>query len=479
MEFREYAAKETAASAADLVERLAKAAESERDRAVKQVSDEAKKAADAQQKAADALQKAADALQTELQAAVKQKMALTASLKEAQAQAESLRGELKIASERGEVASRQLAEARKANEKLEAARDELTATVARTIENAVSDKASLEEAVSIAHSQSEAADAKLGAVTDLFKQSAARVKVLERAQEEHERVVRELEARLQAAPAHGAAAAAQPPLALLDDLLSSFQALASATTISDILTTLVEQLAAQYPRVALFRVKKNHLQGEHQIGFDLKTDIAKVMMPLGMDSLLARAASTGLIERLTAEELKDSSRAPFSGNPRSALAIPVIAAGETLAIVYADDVGAPKQKRSADADVAQARLAEAMQQHAIALIMRMTNELKVRSELQAYAQSLLRELEQMYAADQQAGKAGDDLRGRLKGNLEYARSIFESRVTLEGGDAATLLEDELTATIEGESSTPFGRDLALAAGRSPVGVNARNAAEAS
>ena len=56
---------------------------------------------------------------------VKQKMSLAASVKETQAQLETVRGELKTATERGEIASRQLGEARKTNEKLETTRDEL------------------------------------------------------------------------------------------------------------------------------------------------------------------------------------------------------------------------------------------------------------------------------------------------------------------------------------------------------------------
>jgi len=242
-----------------------------------------------------------------------------------------------------------------------------------------------------------------------------------------------------------------------------------------VLTTLVEQLAAQFPRVALFRVKKSHLQGEHQIGFDLKTDIGKVIIPLGMDSLLAHAASSGEIERLAGDELKVNGRAPFSGSPRSALAIPIVAGGETLAIVYADDSGADAGTE-AGADV-NARFAEAMQQHAAALIARLTNELKTRAELQAYASSLLRELEQMHAGDLQSGMSEAELQSRLKGNLDYARSIYGSRIALEGSDAAGLLDDELAAMMQARGGTPFGRDLAVAAGRPDLAKN--SAAEAS
>ena len=388
-----------------------------------------------------------------------------------------IRAELRTAVERGEAASRQLAEARKTNEAAEQAANREIAAAQKRLEQAVAERAALEEAVSVANSHAEAAEAKLAAVTDLFKQSAARIKVLERAHVDHDRVLKEMQARSPGAPV--AASNGPNSTAALDDLLSAFQALATATTIGDVLTTFVEQLAAQFPRVALFRVKKSHLQGEHQIGFDLKTDIAKVIMPLGMDSLLARAASSGHIERLGAAELKDSSRAPFSGSPNCALAIPIVVLGDTLGIVYADDAGAAKGKGRDDADVAGLRIAEAMQHHCVALLMRMTNELKMRAELQNYARSLLSELQQMYVADEQSGKGGDELHARLQGNLEYARSIFDSRVALEGGDAAALLDDELAAIVEAEQSTAFGRHLAAAAGRPELADRKQSAAEAS
>ena len=488
---------------ADLVTRLTKAAAADAEQAAKQVADEAQKAA---KQVADEAQKAGDALRAELQAAVKQKMATAASLKEAQALAESLRGELKTATDRGEGVSRQLGEARKANEKLEAARAELTASrdelaraktaadgelrttratldglrtelgvATKGLAKALADNAALEESISAAHSHSQASEAKLVAVTDLFKQSSARVKTLQRAEQEHERAIADLESRVRAVPAAAATAAA--PLSLLDELLDAFAALGGATTISDVLKTLVEQLAAQYPRVALFRVKKSHLQGAHQIGFDLKTDIAKVVMPLSMDSLLARAASSRQIERLSGAELKDSGRTPFTGTPGSALAIPIVVNGEALAIVYADDAGrGPGAGATAEYE-ANARFAQAMQHHASALLARLTNELRTLAELQAYAGSLLREIEQMHAADLQAGLGAADLPVRVKANLEYARSIYGSRIAHEGADAATLLDDQITVLLEAQQGTPFGRNLAEAAGRPDLA--ARNAAEAS
>ena len=108
---------------------------------------------------------------------------------------------------------------------------------------------------------------------------------------------------------------------------------------------------------------------------------------------------------------------------------------------------------------------EAMQQHAVALLMRLTNELKTMAELRAYAGSLLNEIQQMYLADVQAEKTAAELRRRLQANVEYARSIFATRVALECPDAARLIEDEIAAALQREDSGAFGRDLKAATGQ--------------
>lgn len=490
MDFREYAAKETS----ELAARLTKSATLAAEQAVKQAEEKA--------------QKAADALREQLQAAIKDKTATAAQLKEAHAQSERLQSELQATTERVEAASRQLAEARKAAEKQDALRADLTAardeqararkeaetdlrktrevveslraelaSAMKTLEKAAAERLASEEAAAAAHSQSQAAEAKLAAVSDLFQKSASRVKTLEHAQRDHERKVSELEAKLHGARDTAPAAAAS--LSLLDDLLAGFQALGATTTIGEMLTTLVEQMAAQFPRVALFRVKKGHLQGEHQIGFDLKTDIGKLVLPLGMDSLPARATSSGQLERLAGEELKNSGL-PFSGTPTAAVALPIGVAGETIAVVYADNSGATRSRNSgAGSDDVPARYAEAMRQYVLSVLLRLNNELKVIAELQKYAGSLLHEIEQMYAADVEAGISGAELQKRLLGNLDYARSIYGSRTALEGADAGSLIEDELGGLIESRAGTPFARDLAAATGRSEAAAANRGAAEAS
>lgn len=499
----------------DLVSRLVKAAGAETEAALQRANADARAAA---QRTASESKSAADALQAQLQAQLKEKEALAASLAEVRVQADELRLELQTDKERIEGARRELAAAREAHKKIETAHGETAlardreakaraaaerelqtlrasmekvradaAAAAKMLDAVRGEKARLEEAVNAASSQSQAADAKLSAVTSLFKASATRVKSLERAEQEREEAVRDLEEQLanartlfdeklatikdlqdRLADATGVESAAADreaaTIALMGDLLGGFRALGNATTIAEVQTTLVKSLSKEFARVALFRVKGNRLEGQEHRGFDSKTDIAKVVLPLGMDSLLTHAVNSGTVERLTGTDLADTSRAPFGGTPTCALALPIVVHGETLGILYADNSGAPEEDSAADHDL-KTRFADALLQHGVALLMRLTTELRTLAELRAYAGSLLSEMEQMYASDVNAGKSGQELQKRLRDNLEYARSIYANRIALECPDAATLLDDQLAVLAETEQGTPFGRDLGIVTGR--------------
>lgn len=445
---------------ADLIARLTKAAAAETEAAVARVKGEA--------------HKQLEALRGELKEHAREKDGLAAALKERTTEKDALAASLTEAQGRVETVQ---AERQRDHDHLEATLVKMRAEAERTteqLESAAAQKATIEAAVETAKERVHALESKVGALTALFKASSSRVQTLERAEKEHEQARRDLESKLEGAVAAEAAAVvhAVPSDSLLEGLLGGFEALAGATSVSDVLATLVEQLAAEFPRVALFKVSGNRLQGEHQIGFDLKRDIAKLVMPLGMDSLLTRAASSGRVGQMSGEELADGSRAPFTGSPTIALALPVVAGGETLAVVYADDSG--QRDAEEGGHQSRAKFAEALLQHAVALLMRLTAELKTRAELRAYAASLLNEIEQMHVADVKAGKSGQELRHRLKANVEYARSIYASRVAFECPDAAALIDDQLAVRIDAARKEPFGRDLAAVAGQGE-----REAAEAS
>jgi hypothetical protein len=478
----------------ELVKRLTKAAAAEADVRLKHLSAEARKIT--------------DALRAELADVIGEKDALGISLKDARAQLDTIRGELAAEQKLAQSTLKELAEANVARKDLTdayaskereladahasnqkelaqaiAARDKEASArstaegelqtlkgqlesarkdakrAAADAEAAVGEKRKAEVALSAANSQAQAAEAKLSAVTTLFKTSAARVQALEREQEQQAARMRELEAGVHAPAEIETEISPVVSTGILDGLLGAFDALSAATTIGDVLATLGEQLAAEFPRVALFRVKGNRLEGTHQIGFDLTNDIGKVIIPLAMDSLLTRAVTSGRMERLSGDAI-DTSGLPFGGSPTFALAMPVVVDAESIAIVYADDFSEPRQESRNDEDV-NAKFAEALRQHTIALLMRLTTELKAMAELRAYAASLLGEIEQMYQSDVAAGKQGEELQKRLHANLDYARSIYSNRAQFESPSAGALLDAQVAGMAEAHRENAFGRDLAV------------------
>ena len=470
----------------ELAKKLGKVAAAETDARLKLLSAEARKIT--------------DALRAELGEVVGEKEALAISLKDARAQIDTVKTELQAEQKQAQTLQKQLAEVSGSTKKLESARadaivardkeaaarekeaaarataenelhslrsqqDKLSKEAKRATadaETAVAERRKAEVALNAANSQAQAAEAKLTAVTTLFKTSAARVQALEREQDQHLATIRELEARAaqhsdqvetEVVPHNG------DGMGVLEGLLGAFEALSAATTISDVLATLSEQLAAEFPRVALFRVKGNRLEGAHQIGFDLTNDIGKVVIPLAMDSGVSRAVTSGMTERLSGDAL-DASGLPFGGSPTFGVAMPIVVDGETTALVYADDFAEPHFEGHGSDEV-RLKFAEALRHHTVALMMRLTTELKTMAELRAYAGSLLTEIEQMYHSDVAAGKEGEELKKRLLANLDYARSIYGNRAQYESPAAAELLDAQVSAMIDTHHDSPFGRDLAV------------------
>jgi predicted nucleic acid-binding Zn-ribbon protein len=480
----------------------------------------------------------AEALRGELAEARAQIDGLRSELADARGQIDTLRADLQRETERADAADRDLDAAIEAHANVDAARVEAEGESKRfaialaTVETELSDARSLLEAsvaqaarlemqldanaaekgmlaadLSAAQAELDAARTQREAITAQLEASRARIQTLERNQSVHEDRVRQLEAALGAAndsaDAIRAELAARPDgpdldavhamadaSALRDDvarmgsiLESSAQAvdeLAEKTTITDLFAALVRHLAGEFSRVALFRVKANRLEGEDQIGFDQTTDITKLVLPLNVDSLITRAASSGSFEQLVGHELDDSSRAPFGGTPTIALAMPIAFQGETLAVVYADsDLPiADRGPAGHDASVGFARL---MVRTAGVLLMRLSQELKTLNELRDYAAMLLQEAQEMYTADTQAEKGEDERRSRLKDTIECARQLYAQRAALEGSAAASLFDDRIAVVLEADGDTPFAHDLAaIVNGSQPkAATKGRRKAEAS
>jgi chromosome segregation ATPase len=262
---------------------------------------------------------------------------------------------------------------------------------------------------------------------------------------------------------------------LFDASLQAADDLAAAHNINEVLTALVRQLSTVYSRVAMFRVKGNKLEGDYQIGFNLTTDVTKLVIPLSVDSLMARAASSGVIETHTGSESDERKQAPFGSSTAAALAVPIVVRGETLAVVYAEEAESGSDVPAVPT-ASHETFARLLSHHTVAQITRMSDELRAVTELRDYATMLVQEAAQMYSADTEAGRSPDELRTRLKDTIDCARQLFTQRASLDNPGAIVLIDDQIAAAIEAEAGSPFASDLAAASG---ISERTGRAAEAS
>lgn len=237
---------------------------------------------------------------------------------------------------------------------------------------------------------------------------------------------------------------------LLEQSVAAVDALNQASTVDALLHELTVRAAVHAPRVVVFRAKGNHLEGERGIGVDSTVDVTKLMIPTGVDSLLARAVSAGSIVRATREQLA-AAPPPLGGAAAAALAIPIALHDQLIAVLYADS---PE-----DITDAEATAALLLTRHAAAALSRLARELKTLEELREYAVMLVDEVAQIYNADVEAGCSEPERLRRVRGSIDYARELYAHRAAIEGPSAATLFEKHLASVREQDSL--FSQALAM------------------
>src|SRR5438270_12501804 len=121
----------------------------------------------------------------------------------------------------------------------------------------------------------------------------------------------------------------------LDHLRTAFDRYRHAETVDDVMDILVESMATEFSRVAVFGVNAHRLEVTRHSGFE-DHDVSKVVVPLTMQSPLTRAVKDGKAQGLTARELTDATRTLVGGAPNFVLVLPVPVRGDVQAVVYAD-----------------------------------------------------------------------------------------------------------------------------------------------
>jgi len=451
MDFQDFASKETSV----FIERLTAAAAAQAEDA------RARERAEAQ-KTIDSVREELQQRTAQLDARTTEKESLDAALKDARAEidaagakADAIRADADAARRDAEAAR---AETGAVRAEAEAARAE--AHAAHTETEAM--RAQADAARGEAKSTRAELEAKLEASAATLDASRASEQSLRQKLADAERAIEsqrtEADAAAQAAALREQMARGAPQP--LDRLLTIFDQLAKAMTVGDVLTALVQGLATEFPRVAAFSVGANHLEGLHQVGFDFKNDISKVVIPLTMDSFLTQAATSGRVQGFVGKELEDSNRTPFGGSPAFVLTLPIAVRGETLAVVYADN---GDQQPSGGAAQRGVKFAELLLWHAVPMLSKLSVDQEAINEVRKYATLLLTEIENMYDADASDDMDAEDLKSRLKDNLDCAKRLYAQRVVADGvAAAAPLLDEQLAAILDAKSGTPFGRDLAAA-----------------
>jgi hypothetical protein len=423
-------------------------------------------------------QAAVDAMRAQLEEKTNQQQELAASLKEMKAHADALRGEAQTHKERADGAIAELAKSRDAHAKTEAALKESEgnrqqeARAKAAVENELREaqkttKANAARMESLDKTSAEADRARRDLQLSLDAAAAAE-KMLRQRLVDAERAVDHTRTRAQTAS----------PEATLERLLSVSGELARASSIADALKAVAHGLASDFSRVALFSAKGNRLECVFHTGFDSKTDVSKIVIPMTMDSLLTQAVTSRRVGAFAAQELADHLRGPFGGTPTCVLALPVSIHGEPVAVIYADDSDQPHSE--AVTLELRAKFGQVLQQYAVAALEKLKADLKTIEELRAYATLLLDEVEYVYSADVSAGKKEAEAKSRLKDNLACARQMYAQRAGAEGPAAAAVFDERIAAVVEARGGTPFGRDLAVAGGQKEApGKKSRQAAQAS
>ncbi|MGE5359614.1 MAG: hypothetical protein ACM3NQ_11400 [Bacteroidales bacterium] len=363
----------------------------------------------------------------------------TAEVKAVTAQREELMAQLRTSAD-------QVAELKRANKELQAARGEL--------ETKVQSVGGATNALRHRAETAERETARVRAEAELAAQASVRAA----------RALEEADARWAKRLAEKADTVGQQATSFLstslDRLLATYLSVASSNTVDDMLTALVEALAVQFSRVALFRVQSNHLEGVRQVGFDLRADISQVLVPRTMDALVTEAVSSARIETRSAADGPVVTGMPFGGTPEYALALPLVIDGQAIAVVYADDADQPH--REFTAPEIRLKYAQLLQCHALPLLTRVADRAKALSEMNEYADLLLRELEQTHAADAQLDD--DERLGQLRDNIDYARQLYSQRAAAEGPHVVALFEQQLMSAAELHANTQFSRDVAAVVG---------------
>jgi hypothetical protein len=127
----------------------------------------------------------------------------------------------------------------------------------------------------------------------------------------------------------------QADVILLEDVRTTLQSMYAATTANEILEALIEQLGHHFSRTAVFMMGPAGARGWRAHSFGTTTDISSTAIPRGVSSLLTRAAADR--KPVTTSDGDDAPVGLGDGAIGSAVALPILARGQVIAVAYVED----------------------------------------------------------------------------------------------------------------------------------------------
>jgi len=294
--------------------------------------------------------------------------ALAVALARIEEQAREHDAALTAARQRLDAQSRELDARVREKEALEDAAEAAQAQLATLRRELEEQRAALEQQRRDADEQRTLVSAHASTELELLEARSA----LEVAQGEAQRLTRQFESALEELRAEHVSTLQQQAVARtvlpLDELLTVFESLTSASTPSAILTTVVSGLGREFSRVALFRVRGSRLECVSHVGFEFEGDVAKVVIPTSVDSLMTRAVNSRKTQTFVTGTSDEPCAVPFGGSPACAVALPLLSGDAPVAVVYADDSD-QLEFGSVPAELL-VKFAELVWQHAILVLQR-------------------------------------------------------------------------------------------------------------
>jgi len=273
-------------------------------------------------------------------------------------------------------------------------------------------------------------------------------------------------------------------LAFAERLLDAVRRMDSARSLIEVLDVLVDASAREVPRVAVFLVRGSKLAGWRAAGFSRDDDPCEREVPLDQAGLLTKAVRSSAAVAASDATSGDVGAAPFGALPvaSAAVAIPLRVGGETVGVLYGDDVS----PREHEAPSAWPESIDVLARHAcrcleVVTIARVTQAVSIpapssptprRYTPQArafqaghdddddaarrYARLLVSEIKLYHESAVTAGRRDRNLLERLRAEVDRARRLYDERVPAAVLARTDYFGQELVRTLANGDASLLG-----------------------